>query len=47
MEWTRPEYADVVASMKMAEAAIGSNGEPPLRGFLIPDPPAATENGEG
>ncbi|GAA5610578.1 hypothetical protein Spla01_01716 [Streptomyces platensis] len=36
MEWINPEYADLVRSMRIAEAAIGSDDRPPLRGFLIP-----------
>ncbi len=46
MEWIQAEYADVVASMRTAEAAIGKDGNPPLRGFLIPDSPAVPEDGE-
>ncbi|MFF8369593.1 hypothetical protein ACF05W_12210 [Streptomyces lydicus] len=38
MEWIRPEYADIVASTKVAEAAIGRDGEPPVRGFIVENP---------
>lgn len=37
MEWINPEYADVVSSMRVAEAAIGSDERAPLRGFIVPD----------
>ncbi|MFG3113352.1 hypothetical protein ACGF4C_03070 [Streptomyces sp. NPDC048197] len=38
MEWTRPEYADLVAAMKAAEGAVGGEDRPPLRGFIVGEP---------
>lgn len=35
MEWTNLKYADLVASMRTAEVAIGSEEGPPLRGFIV------------
>lgn len=38
MERIDPKYADLVASMRTAEVAIGSEEGPPLRGFIVDQP---------
>ncbi|WP_267887927.1 hypothetical protein [Streptomyces sp. NRRL S-337] len=38
MEWTRPEYADLVAAMRAAEAVVEGEDRPPLRGFIVGEP---------
>ncbi|WP_327687993.1 hypothetical protein [Streptomyces tubercidicus] len=44
MEWINPRYADLVAPVRTAQAAIGSDeGPPPIRVFLVPD--AADDEG--